>query len=83
MSLQQNADHIRATLTIDPSESDPLTAAATQSITDELQSQNDLETLTSTISGAQIVKADPDNQGLLFFYLSHQGITQNIPYNKI
>ena len=60
VSLQQNADHIRATLTIDPSESDPLTAAATQSITDELQSQNDLETLT----GAQIVKADPDNQGV-------------------
>ena len=65
--LKQNADHIRATLTIDPSESDPLTAAATQSITDELQSQNDLETLT----GAQIVKADPDNQGVLFFHLGH------------
>merc|ERR1719266_22301 len=71
IELLQNADHIRATLTIDPSESDPLTAAATQSITDELQSQNDLETLT----GAQIVKADPDNQDEAVKLLASHGIT--------
>jgi len=65
----QNADHIRATLTIDPSESDPLTAAATQSITEDLQSQNDLDQLASSIS-TEVVEQAPNNQGILNRYLN-------------
>jgi len=74
IELLQNADHIRATLTIDPSESDPLTAAATQSITEDLQSQNDLDQLASSIS-TEVVEQAPNNQDEAVKLLASHGIT--------
>ena len=57
----QNAEQIRATAITDPMESDPQTAAATKSITDDLQSQNDLEQLSMDVS--QNATAQVENQG--------------------
>merc|ERR1719412_1385655 len=75
IELLQNAEHIRATLTIDPSESDPLTAAATQSITEDLQSQNDLEQLASSISTTEVVQQETENQDEAVKLLASHGIT--------
>jgi hypothetical protein len=46
-----------------------LTAAATQSITEDLQSQNDLEHLASSISTTEVVQQETENQG----ELDHKG----------
>ena len=63
--FQQNAEHIRATAVIDPSQSDPQTEAATKSITDDLQSQTELEQLSSisTATTADGTTVQTENQG--------------------
>lgn len=77
IELLQNAEHIRATLTILPTESDPLTVAATQSITEDLQSQTDMEELVHSISTTdnQIQIPEPEHQEDAMKLLASHGIT--------